>query len=115
VRFAEEVGSWGALPDASLVAHFGYQVIERRGTGGSLFRKLYRDFLVEVARRWPGSARGLDELVSAASESAAAWSELAARFKRAVASTPVDFSPLVPVAEQLLVLERTLAEGLVAA
>ncbi len=114
-RFAEEVGGWGALPDATLVAHFGYQVIERRGTGGSLFRKLYRDFLAEVARRWPDCARGLDELVLAAGESAAAWSELAGRFKRVPGRTPADFSPLAPIAEKLVALERALAERLVAA
>lgn len=50
-RFADEVGSWPeAAPDWKWCARFNYQVIERRGTGGSNFRALYSRFLAEAGR-----------------------------------------------------------------
>jgi hypothetical protein len=69
-RLAEEVGAWPeTAEDWQWCARFGYQVIERRGTGGGAFRAMYSRFLDEVGR--PGEA----ELAAAA---AAAWTELAA-------------------------------------
>jgi hypothetical protein len=50
-RFAHEVGDWpDATADWQWCARFNYQVIERRGTGGSNFRALYGRFLAEVGR-----------------------------------------------------------------
>ena len=69
-RFAAEVGSWPeATPDWKWSARFNYQVIERRGTGGSNFRALYSRFLAEVGRA--------DE-ATLASAAAEAWTALAA-------------------------------------
>ena len=69
-RFAAEVGSWPeATPDWKWSARFNYQVIERRGTGGSNFRALYSRFLAEVGRT--------DEAALAAA-AAEAWTALAA-------------------------------------
>ncbi len=45
---ADDLPSWLELPDLSWAARFGYQAIEKRGTGGGGFRYLYRDFLEEV-------------------------------------------------------------------
>lgn len=48
-RFAAEVGSWPeAAEDWQWCARFGYQVIEKRGTGGGNFRTMYARFLAEV-------------------------------------------------------------------
>jgi len=48
-RFAAEVGRWPAdAEDWQWCARFGYQVIERRGTGGGNFRSMYARFLHEV-------------------------------------------------------------------
>lgn len=48
-RFAAEVGEWPrAADDWQWCARFGYQVIERRGTGGGNFRRMYARFLDEV-------------------------------------------------------------------
>ena len=67
-RFAAEVGSWPkAAQDWQWCARFLYQVIERRGTGGGNFRKMYSRFLEEA---------GYDESALAA-ETARDWSELA--------------------------------------
>jgi Butirosin biosynthesis protein H, N-terminal/Domain of unknown function (DUF4872) len=68
-RFAAEVGDWPeAAEDWQWCARFGYQVIERRGTGGGNFRRMYARFLDEVGY-------GEAELAAEASER---WSSLAA-------------------------------------
>jgi Butirosin biosynthesis protein H, N-terminal/Domain of unknown function (DUF4872) len=73
-RLAEEAGSWpDAVEDWRWCARFGYQVIERRGTGGGCFRLMYSRFLEEARR---------DEAPLAAA-AAARWSELADAFKAA--------------------------------
>jgi Butirosin biosynthesis protein H, N-terminal/Domain of unknown function (DUF4872) len=67
-RFATEVGDWPEqLGDWQWCARFCYQVIERRGTGGGNFRRMYSRFLeearsehsalaAEAARRWTALA-----------------------------------------------------------
>jgi hypothetical protein len=48
-RFAAEVASWPAeVEDWRWCARFCYQVIERRGTGGGNFRRMYSRFLEEA-------------------------------------------------------------------
>jgi hypothetical protein len=67
-RLAEEAGSWPeAAEDWKWCARFGYQVIERRGTGGGAFRLMYSRFLEEAGR----------EEAPLAAEAAARWTELA--------------------------------------
>jgi hypothetical protein len=75
-RLADEVGDWpGAAEDWQWCARFLYQVIERRGTGGGNFRRMYARFLEEAgyqqfelcdeaANRWTSVA----EAARAASE-----------------------------------------------
>jgi hypothetical protein len=58
-HLARTFGEWAQAPDWSWCARFAYQVIERRGTGGGNFRRLYARFLSE-ARPAPG--RGLSAL-----------------------------------------------------
>jgi hypothetical protein len=73
-RLAAEAGSWPEVaPDWQWCARFGYQVIERRGTGGGAFRLMYSRFLEEVGR----------PEAPLAAEAAAAWSELAAALRAA--------------------------------
>ena len=57
-RFAAEVGDWPeAAEDWQWCARFLYQVIERRGTGGGNFRKMYSRFLEEAGYEEAGLAR----------------------------------------------------------
>jgi hypothetical protein len=73
-RLSEEAGAWPeAAEDWLWCARFGYQVIERRGTGGGAFRLMYSRFLEEAGR--PEAAL--------AAEAAARWTELAGAFRAA--------------------------------
>ncbi len=67
-RLAAEAGSWPAVTeDWKWCARFGYQVIERRGTGGGAFRLMYSRFLEEAGR----------PEATLAAEASARWTELA--------------------------------------
>ncbi|MEX0972332.1 MAG: BtrH N-terminal domain-containing protein [Solirubrobacterales bacterium] len=71
---ADEAGSWPEVAaDWQWCARFGYQVIERRGTGGGAFRPMYSRFLAEAGR--PEAP-----LAATAGE---AWTELAEAFHAA--------------------------------
>jgi hypothetical protein len=77
---AADLPSWSEAEDWSWAARFGYQVVIKRGAGGSFFRSLYSDFLRESAPLLPklGEAR----LAERMDEIAARWRELAAILKR---------------------------------
>jgi hypothetical protein len=88
-RFADELPGWPARAageeDRAWCFRYAYQVIERRGTGGGLFRGLYARFLEEAEAAVPGLVRlGLAPRMRAL---AAGWSRLAAAF-RELARTP---------------------------
>ena len=73
-RLAEEAGSWPEVAeDWQWCARFGYQVIERRGTGGGAFRLMYSRFLEEAERTE----------APLAAEAAARWTDLAAALRAA--------------------------------
>jgi hypothetical protein len=74
-RFDEEAEKWPQdAEDWKWCARFGYQVIERRGTGGGNFRLMYSRFLAEA---------GHEEGSKLAAEAAAGWTKLAETFKEA--------------------------------
>jgi hypothetical protein len=61
-KFAGEVGGWpDAAEDWQWCARFLYQVIERRGTGGGNFRKMYSRFLEEAGYEESALAREASE------------------------------------------------------
>jgi Butirosin biosynthesis protein H, N-terminal/Domain of unknown function (DUF4872) len=73
-RLAAEAGSWPEVAeDWQWCARFGYQVIERRGTGGGAFRLMYSRFLEEAGR----------PEAPLAAKAAARWTELANVFHAA--------------------------------
>ena len=67
-RFAADLPEWHDLDDAAWTIRFAYQNIERRGTGGGAFRRLYADFLGQAADRGvvPGAAS--EEMTAVADE-----------------------------------------------
>jgi hypothetical protein len=65
---AEELPAWKEQPDADRCFRLAAQIIEQRGTGGGLFRRLYAQFLVEA---------GFAELARLCKRSADAFSALA--------------------------------------
>ncbi|HEX5762327.1 MAG TPA: BtrH N-terminal domain-containing protein [Solirubrobacterales bacterium] len=80
-RLAAEVGSWPELAaDWRWCARFGYQVIERRGTGGGAFRLVYSRFLAEAGRPEAGLA----------AHAAAEWTALAEALRAASEPEAVD-------------------------
>jgi Domain of unknown function (DUF4872)/Butirosin biosynthesis protein H, N-terminal len=80
-RLADEAGSWPEVAeDWQWCARFGYQVIERRGTGGGAFRLMYSRFLKEAGR----------PEASLAADAAARWTDLAMAFQAASESESAD-------------------------
>jgi hypothetical protein len=73
-RLAAEAGSWPEVTDDwQWCARFGYQVIEKRGTGGGAFRLMYSRFLEEASR----------PEAPLAAKAAARWTDLATAFHAA--------------------------------
>jgi hypothetical protein len=107
-RFAAEVEGWpDDAADWQWCARFTYQVIERRGTGGGNFRRLYARFLAEVGR--PES-----ELAEAAAER---WSDLAARMYEASESDEPSadgWAQMATVAAAIVEAEQRLWDALAA-
>lgn len=77
--FREEVAGWRDLDDAEWCYRFAYQCIEKRGTGGAMFRNLYRKFLSEAADYVPEILQF--QLPVSMSRNADAWSTLATYLK----------------------------------
>ncbi len=72
-KLARVIPRWPASEDLALVA----ELMERGGTGGALFRNLYRDFLTEAADLLPDSSdvRCARDLIATSAEQ---WTAMAA-------------------------------------
>ena len=93
-RFAAEVGDWAeAAEDWQWCARFLYQVIERRGTGGGNFRKMYARFLeeagydesaiaAEAAEDWPRWARAARTACEPEEPDPGLWKAISAEAER---------------------------------
>ncbi|MDZ7731256.1 MAG: BtrH N-terminal domain-containing protein [Natrialbaceae archaeon] len=55
-RFAEDLPDWPSVEDPFWTVRFAYQNIERRGTGGGAFRRMYAAFLEKRGRAHRSSA-----------------------------------------------------------
>lgn len=74
-RFAAELIEWPRrAADWRWCARFAYQVIERRGTGGGNFRRMYARFLGEVAA---DGLMAVEDEAELAAEAAERWTALA--------------------------------------
>ncbi len=103
-ELARDLPSWEDAKDWKWSARFSYQVIEKRGTGGSAFRKMYAEFLDQVEEMNPSI--GKLELSEKMRTIAQTWSELAALFKKISEMTrPGRFAETASLARKLYELE----------
>jgi hypothetical protein len=106
-RFAAEVGHWPEqAEDWQWCARFGYQVIERRGTGGGNFRLMYSRFLAEA---------GYEAESALALDAATRWTDLAGVLERASEERepdPAIWARVDEVAQAVLADERRLWDAL---
>ncbi len=93
--FANNLVNWNKLDDSQFVARFGYQGIEKRGTGGGNFRYLFADFLNEYNKN------KYSKLVSGFKLSAQLWTKLAQSLKQAAFCQESERSKLFKDASEL--------------
>ncbi|NLH49974.1 MAG: BtrH N-terminal domain-containing protein [Myxococcales bacterium] len=104
-RAARELPAWREAADWQWSARFAYQVIEKRGTGGGSFRKMYADFLAEGAVYCPAIEwHGLPERMR---RIAAAWTALGVELRAlSEQEPPADFRPAAALLAGLARAER---------
>lgn len=89
-KWIADLDDWANDKDWQWSARFTYQIIEKRGTGGGGFRKMYADFLTEAEARLPKlQPLGLSSKMR---QSAAAWTALALALKAASERQVFDFA-----------------------
>lgn len=107
-----DLGRWGTTGDWRWTTRFAYQVIEKRGTGGGGFRKIYAEFLDEAAHYDAGIHRYRLPPMMRASEKA--WSELAARLKSASENTHFPGAAIADAISAVRQAERNYADAALA-
>lgn len=86
-KLAKSLPSWLTLSRSPLTdLQQTADLMERAGTGGSLFRRLYRDFVLEAERLLPGSQRALREALAELGQATAKWQRVAELIEEAGAS-----------------------------
>ncbi|BCJ86140.1 BtrH N-terminal domain-containing protein [Effusibacillus dendaii] len=110
--FASRMEKWDQLPDWKWVARFGYQVIEKRGTGGGAFRKMYATFLQEAEQLLKNeSFRQLQPSVKM-NQLSLKWTDLAMVLKEISESDQPDFTPAVSIAREIADSEQLFFENI---
>jgi hypothetical protein len=106
-RVADDLPRWPAMTkDWVFAARFGYQVIEKRGTGGGFFRRLYARYLEEAETFCPAVSRaGLPGSMAALADR---WAEIAGRLKEISESgDPSGFSTVADLFRRAADAEET--------
>ncbi len=100
-----ELKQWQQFPDRQWTARLAYQVIEKRGSGGGGFRKIYSEFLEEAAGVVPAIVSC--QLVERMRKCADAWTALADALKNASENTAPDFREIAACLEKVQKAEYT--------
>lgn len=115
-KLATAMPGWlgrSATPGEDL--HLAADLIERAGTGGALFRTLYRDFLAEAAELVPGRADQILQARDRIAASAQLWTTIAHLLDQcAVDGSPAHLRQAAslcrPIADEEVAAMRVLAE-----
>jgi hypothetical protein len=108
-RFAAEVGGWPKhAADWQWCARFCYQVIERRGTGGGNFRRMYSRFLAEVAESGLVPVSAEAELATTAADRWTVLAEAMLAASEGEEPEPADWRRIEEEAAKVLVVEERL-------
>ncbi|MDJ0754424.1 MAG: BtrH N-terminal domain-containing protein [Ardenticatenaceae bacterium] len=105
----EALPTWQHAPDWQWAARFGYQGIEKRGTGGGGFRKMYAGFLLEAVEQVPelSKLKAVDRM----RRSSDLWSDLAQEFKQIfIGKNAAGFATCQAVLREIFVLESDLMQ-----
>lgn len=108
-RAVSDLAEWGGAEDWQWSARWFYQVIEKRGTGGGAFRRLYALFLKEASELVPElKTPDLAEEMFRISER---WSELSRRLKEiSEQARPQGFDAAAQILSEILEREQALME-----
>lgn len=108
-ELAYDLHSWGEAHDWKWSARFAYQAIEKRGTGGGAFRKMYADFLEEVEKTTPPLEKaGLTKLMRSIGEK---WTQFALCLKEiSEKESPTGFDEAGEIARELFEMESHYCE-----
>ena len=100
-KWRDDLINWKDLEDWKWACRLAYQMIEKRGTGGSGFRIMYADFLEEAGEYLPLIlSRGLLQMMR---ELSAVWQELAMALKKA---SEKDLPEFEEVYEKIALIEK---------
>ncbi len=105
-EWADELPFWAEqTEDWVWCVRFAYQVVERRGTGGGFFRRLYAQFLQEVETRIPAAAEAhlANEMYGIAQN----WSDLGMALKQiSEEKDPAAMETVAPAARKIALREQ---------
>jgi hypothetical protein len=104
-----DLDNWSESDDWQWNCRFAYQTIEKRGTGGSGFRKMYAQFLSEASQH-VDSIKTL-MLESKMIECAECWHDLSNAFKQASEQTIPDFTLIKGLIKQVITAETHYCEN----
>ena len=76
-KLARSLPSWASMAKSPSDLRLAADLMERAGTGGALFRNLYRDFLGEACTVLPRQAKRLTTARAGFARSAELWTEMA--------------------------------------